>query len=271
MVVPMTGTSTTHGARDHARAQGGAGRGGDADPAGERLDGELPAGVDRDALTWAETVAGGGYTHKVLARGTTFRLDDLAGDACAHVLVFNAARAVRAAQRRRHREDPVAGLPRSPATRCCRTRAGCSRRSSTTPPAATTRSAARRTDAWNERALRRRLARGRHARGPRPFVLAAGQARARPARPPAEISFFQGVRVEADGDAAVRTARRRRAAPSSCAPSCRSSSLVANVPHPLDPRDGLHLPPLRVTAWRGEPTGPDDPLGTPSPEATGPS
>jgi uncharacterized protein len=39
-------------------------------PAGA-YDGQLPDGVDRDALTWADTVAGGGYTSKVLARGTT--------------------------------------------------------------------------------------------------------------------------------------------------------------------------------------------------------
>src|SRR3954454_11321615 len=49
-----------------------------------------PPGVAADALTWAEVVAGGNYTNKVVARGTTIRLTDRAGDACAHLLLFNA-------------------------------------------------------------------------------------------------------------------------------------------------------------------------------------
>ncbi|MDX6688172.1 MAG: uncharacterized protein QOF86_4300, partial [Baekduia sp.] len=83
----MGGTDTTHGARDHARAQAGtvvdimATVPASAWPA-------PPAGVDAQDLTWAETVGGGGYTSKVLARGTTLQLTDVHGDACAHVLLF---------------------------------------------------------------------------------------------------------------------------------------------------------------------------------------
>ena len=43
-----------------------------------------------DALVWAERVAGGSYTHKVVAAGTTVRLTDLDGDACAHLLLYRA-------------------------------------------------------------------------------------------------------------------------------------------------------------------------------------
>src|SRR5258708_29166326 len=50
----------------------------------------VPAGVESEAMTWAETVAVGGYASKVLARGTTVRLTDRLGDACAHVLIYNA-------------------------------------------------------------------------------------------------------------------------------------------------------------------------------------
>ena len=49
-----------------------------------------PRGVEPSALTWAETVAGGNYTHKVVARGTRIRLEDVDGRACAHVLLYNA-------------------------------------------------------------------------------------------------------------------------------------------------------------------------------------
>ncbi len=84
------GTDTTRAAREHARAQAGT-----AAEAMPRLPasawpGEVPEGVDPAALTWAETIAGGGYASKVLARGTTLRLTDRAGDACAHLLLYNA-------------------------------------------------------------------------------------------------------------------------------------------------------------------------------------
>jgi len=39
-----------------------------------------------------------------------------------------------------------------------------------------------------------------------------------------------------------------------------------NSPHPLDPREAYTCTPLRVTAWAGEPTSPDDPLWTSTPE-----
>ena len=41
---------------------------------------------------------------------------------------------------------------------------------------------------------------------------------------------------------------------------------VVNVPHPLDPRPDYTVTPLRVTAWRGEPAAPDDPIRTATPE-----
>ena len=53
---------------------------------------DLPAGVAADDLVWEETIAGGGYASRFLARGTRLRLIDLKGDACASLLLFNAAR-----------------------------------------------------------------------------------------------------------------------------------------------------------------------------------
>jgi uncharacterized protein YcgI (DUF1989 family) len=44
--------------------------------------------------------------------------------------------------------------------------------------------------------------------------------------------------------------------------------LVANVPHPLDPREQYVVGPLRVHAWRSEPTGPGDASFAASPERT---
>lgn len=83
------GTSTTYGARDHARAQEGARA--EAMPVVPAADWPAPP-CAAGHLVWAETVAGGNYTHRVLARGTELRLTDLHGDACAHLLLFAADR-----------------------------------------------------------------------------------------------------------------------------------------------------------------------------------
>ncbi|WP_127783398.1 urea amidolyase associated protein UAAP1 [Rhodococcus sp. X156] len=82
-------TATTAAARAHARAQAGAVT--DAMPVLPASSWPTPpADVDPSRLTWAETVPGGRYTAKVLARGTRLRLRDVAGSACAHVLLHRA-------------------------------------------------------------------------------------------------------------------------------------------------------------------------------------
>ena len=82
-------TATTTGARDHARSQAGAtAEAMPTIPATAAVD--VPRGVDAATVIWDETVAGGGYTHKVIARGTELRITDVDGDACANVVVFHA-------------------------------------------------------------------------------------------------------------------------------------------------------------------------------------
>ncbi|MGW7047599.1 DUF1989 domain-containing protein, partial [Streptomyces avermitilis] len=82
-------TATTYGARDHARAQEGART--EAMPVVPASAWPAPP-CAAGHLVWAETVAGGNYTHRVLARGTELRLTDLRGDACAHLLLYVADR-----------------------------------------------------------------------------------------------------------------------------------------------------------------------------------
>ncbi|KUI24637.1 urea carboxylase [Mycobacterium sp. IS-1742] len=82
-------TATTAGARAHARAQHGR----TADhmrhiPASSSPC--APDGVPTERLVWSESVAPGGYTAAVLARGTRIRLTDVDGDACAHLLLHRA-------------------------------------------------------------------------------------------------------------------------------------------------------------------------------------
>ena len=82
-----TSTSSTAGARAHARAQAGAIT--DSMPVVPATDWPTTiTDVDSSTLTWAETVPGGRYTTKVLARGNRIRLRDITGDACAHLLLW---------------------------------------------------------------------------------------------------------------------------------------------------------------------------------------
>jgi len=260
----MTGTSTTHGARDHARAQ--AGMVAEAMPIlpARAYDGELPAGVDRDALTWAETVAGGGYTSKVLARGTTLRLADPAGDACAHLLVFNAAEP----WERLNVADTVKipwqaylgpGHPLlSDQGRVLATITGDVHGGH--DALAGTSNRARNDERYGDGSPEGGTPAGREL-----FLLAAAKHGLGPRDIPPSISFFQGVRVEADG-----TLRWDGSPAPGGAVELRAELpvvvLIANVPHPLDPRDEYVCSPLQVLAWRGEPTGPGDPLWDAQPE-----
>lgn len=81
-------TATTAGARAHARAQHGR--------TAEHMrhvpapSGPAPDGIPAEQLTWSESVAPGGYTTAVLARGSRIRLTDVDGDACAHLLLHRA-------------------------------------------------------------------------------------------------------------------------------------------------------------------------------------
>ncbi|MBB5914583.1 hypothetical protein BJY24_003450 [Nocardia transvalensis] len=72
----MTGTASTTGAREHARAQ--AAGVADSGP-------ELPEGIADSRITFATRVPSGGYATVVLGRGSRVRLGDPGGAACAHV------------------------------------------------------------------------------------------------------------------------------------------------------------------------------------------
>ncbi|AWH94251.1 urea amidolyase associated protein UAAP1 [Dietzia psychralcaliphila] len=82
-------TSTTTGAREHARAQAGTIT--DAMPVVPATDWpHPPADVPADRLTWAESIPGGRYTAIILARGTRIRLTDRDGTACASLMMWRA-------------------------------------------------------------------------------------------------------------------------------------------------------------------------------------
>ena len=96
-------------------------------------------------------------------------------------------------------------------------------------------------------------------------LLAAAKHGLGPRDIPPSISFFQGVRV--DGEGALRF--EGSAGPGTAVElkvEMPAIAILANVPHPLDPRPEYTASTLEVLAWRGDPTGPDDALWSSTPE-----
>jgi urea carboxylase-associated protein 2 len=259
----VTSTATTHGARDHARAQGGT-----TVEAMPTLPASAwpapPEGVAAGDLTWAEVVAGGNYTNKVVARGTSLRLTDLAGDACAHVLLFNADQP----WERLNVADTVkvpwqaylgAGHPLlSDQGRVLATIVEDSSGSHDALCGTTSLAA-------NEARYGDGDAQGPSPAGRELLMLGALKHGLGPRDVPPSLSFFQGVTVGEDGTLAFagsagagRSVVLRAELP--------LVVLIANVPHPLDPRAEYVCSSLEVLAWRGAPTGPGDPRWTATPE-----
>ena len=94
MAPPPPDTSTTFAAREHARVQGE--RRAAFQPTVPAADavGVLDASgapVAPGRLLWDDVIGPGGDSSRVLPRGATLRLTDLEGDACANLLVYNAA------------------------------------------------------------------------------------------------------------------------------------------------------------------------------------
>ena len=223
-----------------------------------------PAGVSAEQLVWAESVAPGGYTHKVLARGTRFRLDDPTGDASAHVVLYNALEPVERLNVADTQKIPwqaylgtghplLSGDGRVLATITDDTSghhdAFCGTSS----------------DAWNEQRFGDASPQGPTPSGRGQLIKAAAKHGLTRRDLPPGVNFFQGVRVEADG---ALTWQGSAGPGTHVELVCELPLLVliANVAHPLDPRDAYQVGPLRVHAWRGSPTGRQDALFTRTPE-----
>jgi uncharacterized protein len=257
-------TDTVHSARADARAQGG--KVAEAMPYVPASSTPFPPpGVDIATLTWAETVAGGNYTHKVVARGTRVRLEDVTGDACAHVLVYNALEP----WERLNVADTVkipwqaylgAGHPllsgdgRVLAT-VVADDSGCHDALCGTSTARA-----------NQARYGGSAPHGLSPSGRELFTLAAAKHGLAPRDLPPSVSFFKGVRVGQDGgltfagDAGPGTSVELLA-------ELPLIMLIANVPHPVDPRTRYTCGQLRVHAWKSRPTGPADARWDASPEA----
>jgi uncharacterized protein len=258
-------TSTTLGARAHARAQGGARAEAMATLPPAAWPGARPEGVTADDLTWAETVAGGGYTSKVLSAGSTVRITDVSGDACAHLLLFNADQTwerLNVADTVKVLWQAYLGPGHLLLSDQGRVLASIVADSSGRHDALCgTSSRLRNEERYGDGAPHGPSPAGRELQ-----VLAVSKhgMSARDVGP--GISFFKGVRAEPDGTLTFTGS----AAPSSFVEFRAELPLVvviANVPHPLDPRPAYTCSTLEVLAWSGPVTAARDPLRSAGPEA----
>ncbi|AEV86997.1 urea carboxylase [Actinoplanes sp. SE50] len=248
-------TATTAGARQHARAQAGT--------VTEHMP-IVPASRAGAGLVWAETVPGGGYASKRLARGTTLRLTAPHGDACVSVLLFNAdepwerlnvADTVKVLWQAYVGEGHL--LLSDQGRVLASVTAGAADLSDTFCGTTTITSNIRR---YGDGSAHSGTPAGREL-----FTLAAAKHGLTRRDLPPSISFFQGVRVGDDG---------RFAPPAAAGPGATVelraemplTVLLVNVPHPLDERTTYTCNAVEVRAATGAATAPTDRLWSRSPE-----
>lgn len=244
-------TQTTAGAREHARAQAGAIT--DSMPVvpASRWP-NPPADVAAENLTWAETVPGGRYTTKVLGRGNRLRLRDVTGTACAHLLLWRAD----APWERLNVADTVkvpwqaylsAGHPllsdqgRVLATLVSDTSGHHDALCGTT------------TSAGNTAKYGAGNAESASPAGRELLALAALKNGLSRRDVPPSVSFFHGIRVDAEGNL-VSTGSAGADTAVEFIVHLPLIVAIANTAHPLDPAPGFDVGSLEVLAWRA----PDD-------------
>ncbi len=222
------------------------------------------SGVHPSLMRWAETVAPGGYSHLRVARGTRIRLSDITGDACAHMLVFNAVSPherlnVADTQKIPWQAYLSAGHPllsgdgRVLATIVEDTSGAHDAFSGTT------------SNAWNEHRYGDAAPEGPSPSGQGLLALAAAKHGLTERDLPPAVTFFQGVRVEDDGSLRWHGSAGADRHLDLIA-ELPLIVLIANVPHALDPRDDYIVGPLRITAWESRPTEEGDAHFAASPE-----
>jgi len=225
---------------------------------------DLPAGVFSDDLLWEETIAGGGYASRLIARGTRLRLIDLEGDACASLMLFNAATPT---ERLNIADTVKVQWNAYPSTGSLllsdmgRVLASIEQDDAGTHDAFC--------GASNEASNRRHYGDGRNS-GAYPNArdrLLLGAAKHGLSRRDVHpcITLFKGVRIDADGTIDPQIGPFAPGRALTLRAEMDLILVVANCPHVLDARP-WSITPLRATAWAGPITTADDPLRTATPE-----
>ena len=250
-------------ARDHARAM--AGTRVEAMPMLPPVADDLPEGVASDDLVWEETIAAGGYATRRLARGTRLRLIDTRGDACAGLQLFNAdmpTERLNVADTVKVQWNAYLGEGKLLLSDMGRVLmsildddAGTHDAFCGTSNAAT--NAAKYGEGTNS---------GPHPNGRDRFLLGAGKhgLGRRDVHPC--INLFKGAKIAADGAIVPDIGPFGPGRSVVLRAEMELVVVIANVPHVLDPRPAYTVSPLRVTAWRGPVTPPEDPIRNATPE-----
>jgi urea carboxylase-associated protein 2 len=262
---PPVSTGTPEEARAHARSQAGVVvehmptlPASDYRPA--------PAGVEASQLVWAERVAGGGYTHRVVARGTTLRLTDLDGDACAHLLLLRAGEPwerLNVADTVKIQWSAYLGVGQLLLSDQGRVLASLvADTSGRHDTLAGTSSRMRNEYRYGDGGTGGPTPAGREL-----LLLAAAKHGLGPRDLPPTLSFFKGVRVEPESGALVWVGSEGAPTLVELRAELDLIVLIANTAHPVDPRPAWSCGVLEVLAWPGQPTDRGSWPATLTPEA----
>jgi urea carboxylase-associated protein 2 len=264
-------TATPRGAQEHARAQASA-----VVEAGRTVQtvavmpptsyDHPPEGVDRSRLTWVETVTGPGYTSVHLGRGATLRLTDLDGDACAHVLIFNAhqpSERLNVADTVKVQWQAYLGAGQLLLSDQGRVLASLVSDTSGRHDALCGASSRRR----NEERYGSGGVGSASPAGRELLLVAAAKHGLEPRDLPPSISLFKGVGVDPETGALSWIGSTGAPAAVELRAELPLIILIANSAHPLDPRPVWSCGTLEVLAWPGRPTATGDWPATATPEA----
>lgn len=256
-------TATLEDARDHARRQAALAAAGTGPtiPAGAATD--LPDGVSPDAVLWDETIGAGGYSSRLLPRHSILRLTDIEGDGCLQLLAYVAANPAE----RLNVVDTVKVQWQAYLERGALLLSDMGRVLLTMVDDTSARHDCL-CGASNRRSNEQRYGNGA-VWGPAPngrdlLALAAAKHGLGRVDVAPNINLFKAAPVDPDGsvrfdgDARSGTHVDLRA-------ELDVLVLLANTPHPLDPRPDYTATKVRCTAWRAAPPV-DDPFRDTTPE-----
>lgn len=229
-------TSTTFGAREHARSQAG-------QVARSMRTVPAPAG-----MLWDEVLDGGRYGAKALARGSRVRFTDLEGDACVQLLLFdalNTAERLNVADTSKVQWQAYLSTGSLLLTDLGRVIA----------------------TVVDDGSGHHDLFCGADAVETRRLLM-LGAARVGLGLGDVHpcVNLLKGVRV-VDGDRLTFTGGAGPGASVELRLELPALVVIANTAHVLDDRDAKPCTPVHVQAWAGEPAAADDPFRTATPEA----
>ncbi|RIV81624.1 urea carboxylase-associated family protein [Aurantiacibacter xanthus] len=250
-------------ARDHARAM--AGTKVEAMPMLPPEADDLPEGVSADDLLWEETVAAGGYSSRKLPRGSRLRLIDLAGDACASLLIYNAempTERLNVADTVKVQWNAYLGEGKLLLSDMGRVLMSITDDSAGTHDAFCGTSNA----ATNAAKYGEGRNSGAYPNGRDRLLLGSSKhgLLRRDVHPC--VNLFKGTKIEPDGTITPQVGPFAGGRQVVLRAEMDVIVVIANCPHVLDPRDSWSVTPLRLTAWRGATTPAGDPIRLATPE-----